>query len=323
MRPETLFNRIMSSSPVAAIDLGSNTVRLLVAVAEDGHIRRILAQQESTRLAEQLQPDHPLHPQAAERTYRVLERYQHMAVQAGAVKTLVGATMAIRLASDGSRFLSRVAEALNVETRLLSGEDEARLTTAGVLTVLEPGPETTMVFDLGGRSTEFAFVQNGVIQKSISLPMGSVGLTEAYLRHDPPLSEEINALRDHIGHQLAQGLPGFETAIGRARVVGTAGTTTTLAAMDQGMVEYLRELIDNYKLRRENLVNLFHRMLAVPIAVRADMPGLPKARADIIPAGALTVLTIMDYFKSDKITVSDAGLLEGIWLVAAGLKELH
>jgi exopolyphosphatase/guanosine-5'-triphosphate,3'-diphosphate pyrophosphatase len=322
MRPKAIFKRIMPSSPVAAIDLGSNTVRLLVASEANGRIQRILAQQESTRLSENLQPDHPLHRRAAERTYKVVDQFQNMAIQAGAVITLVGATMAIRLASDGSRFLSRIADELNVQTRILTGDDEARLTVAGVLTALEPGPETNVIFDLGGRSTEFAIVQNNVILKTISLSVGSVGLTEAHVRHDPPQPDEMDALRNAVAHQLNQGLSGFEKAIGKARLVGTAGTTTTLAAMDQRMVDYQRELIDNYRLERKNLLNLLDRMLAVPTSKRAQMPGLPKTRADIIPAGALTVLTIMDYFKSDQITACDAGLLEGIWLVAAGLKEL-
>ncbi len=313
---------VMRPTPVAAIDLGSNTVRLLVASAQGEGITRHLVRQETTRLGQALRPGDFFIPEARERTWRVLESFRESAAALGAGRILVGATMAVRQAADGLEFMDTIRRDLGCETLILSGTQEAEVSTAGVLTALKPIPERAVVFDLGGRSTEFALTAKGRIEGSVSLPLGALALSEAHLRTDPPAEAETAACREAAKAILVNGLsPLAEKAYG-AVLVGTAGTTTTLAAMAQGLKEYRPELIDNFRLDRAALSNLFERMGSLPAAERARLDGLPSDRADVILGGAAAVLEIMDFLKTERLIVSDAGLLEGIWLLASGLRSL-
>jgi len=314
--------KIMRPSPLAAIDLGSNTVRLLVASGQGAEFERLLLRQEVTRLGEALKPGEPFLPAAARRTWKVLEQYRAEAEALGAGKVVVGATMAVRQAADGSDFLARISLELGFETLLLSGAQEADLTAAGVMTGLKPVPDSALIFDLGGRSTEFILTKKGNALETYSLEIGAVALTETYLLSDPPLDGEVKACRAGVDNILRCGFSEWDDKAWRPdELVGTAGTTTTLAAMAQGLNVYRPELIDNYRLTREVLAGLFQRILALPTIERALIPGLPRDRADIIAAGAAGVLEIMDFFNTNSLIVSDAGLLEGIWLAAAGQRS--
>jgi exopolyphosphatase/guanosine-5'-triphosphate,3'-diphosphate pyrophosphatase len=314
-------------APVASIDLGSNTVRLLVADEAAGRLKRQLILQETTRLGQGLQPGRPFLPQAADRTWQLLTSYRDRLSALGVGHVLLGATMAVRQASDGRAFLDRVAGELGFDTVILSGHQEAFLTAAGVLTALEPQPDVAVIFDLGGRSTEFCLAVQGRLQIAASLELGAVALTEQHLASDPPTLRELEACRLEIAAVLGRGLMEFQRELkrtGPARtLVGTAGTTTTLAAMAQEMVFYKPELIDNFRLERSTLTGLLDRMAAASVSTRALMPGLPRDRADIIVAGAVVVLETMHFFDVDNIIVSDAGLLEGLWLTAAGRLTLN
>ena len=182
------------------------------------------------------------------------------------------------------------------------------------------------MFDLGGRSTEFVLASGDQIMEAVSLEMGVVGLTELYLNYDPPGEDDIAACRRMVRDILERELAGWrrrEVWADPMDLIGTAGTTTTLAAMAQKMTVYNREYIDNYRLERSVLERMFVGMLSIRKAERSEMPGLPPARADIIVAGAAVVLEIMDYIGANQLVVSDAGLLEGIWLAAAGLRSFE
>ena len=315
------------NAPVASIDLGSNTVRLLVADEEAGRLKRQLILQETTRLGQGLHPGEPFLPQAAHRTWTLLENYRDRLSALGAGRILLGATMAVRQASDGRAFLDRVERELGFETMILTGLQEASLTAAGVLTALEPQPELTVIFDLGGRSTEFCMAIHGRSRTAESLELGAVALTEKHLASDPPSIRELEGCRLEIAAVLSSGLGHFHEELLRTgpdhTLVGTAGTTTTLAAMAQEMASYQPELINNFRLERDTLTDLFNRMASAPVSVRASYPGLPRDRADIIVAGAAVVLEIMRFFDTNHIIVSDAGLLEGLWLTAAGRLTLN
>ena len=314
-------------APVASIDLGSNTVRLLVADEVAGRLKRQLLLQETTRLGQGLHPGQPLLPEAASRTWRLLEIYRNKLSAWGVGRVLLGATMAVRQAADGRAFLDRVAEEFGFETVILSGQQEAFLTAAGVLTALEPQPGVAVIFDLGGRSTEFCLAVEGRPVRAESLELGAVALTEEYLASDPPSPGELEACRLKIAVGLDRDLEFFHRELRRAgpvfTLVGTAGTTTTLAAMAQKMETYQPDLINNFRLEQSMLNKLLDRMSAVPVSTRALWPGLPRDRADIILAGAAVVSEIMHFFSMKHIIVSDAGLLEGLWLTAAGRLTLN
>ncbi|MEW6267149.1 MAG: hypothetical protein AB1641_29085 [Thermodesulfobacteriota bacterium] len=311
------------TAPVAAIDLGSNTVRLLVASVQDRGLKRHFVTQEATRLGQALKPGQPLNPEAAARTRTTLGRFARLARSLEAEEILVGATMAVREASDGRDFLSLVERELGCRTWLLTGQEEAELTLAGVLTALNPVPESALIFDLGGRSTEFILAGFGRMERAVSLELGAVALTESRLLHDPPRDEEMTALRDEAAAALSRGLADLAVGLGASTLVGTAGTATTLAAMAQKMTEYHPELIDNYRLERTTLEKLLEKMRGLPSAGRASLPGLPADRADIIVAGTVVVLEIMNFFSARELIVTDAGLLEGLGLAAASSRSVH
>jgi exopolyphosphatase/guanosine-5'-triphosphate,3'-diphosphate pyrophosphatase len=264
-----------------------------------------------------------LSPEAVSRTWEVLENYKSHIIGLGAGRVLLGATMAVREASNGVDFLKRINRELGFETMVLTGEQEAELTAAGVLTALHPRPEKALIFDLGGRSTEFVFIESETIRAVASLELGAVALTESFLTSDPPTAGEIVLARQAVRAILEKELPeafGQATAVS---LVGTAGTTTTLAAMALELSEYRRELIDNFKLGRSKLEELFVKMTRLPTTDRSALAGLARERADIIVGGAAVVLEIMNFFNADPLIVSDAGLLEGLWLAAAGLRRIY
>jgi len=313
----------MTPAPVAAIDLGSNTVRLLAAKVQGNEIGRFLVRQETSRLGQGLRPGRPFLPRAVERTWKVLEDYRRSLSALGVNRVLVGATMAVRQALDGRGFLARIEREIGFETMMLTGSQEAELTAAGVMTALAPIPEESLIFDLGGRSTEFILASRGHVRKTLSLELGAVDLTETYLDSDPPREEELAAMQAEVSEVLAQALSDWPEKVQNQReLVGTAGTVTTLAAMAQGLKAYNPELINNFRLDRGVLHGLFRKMMVLPGTKRAMIPGLPKDRADIIIAGAIVTMEIINFFETTSLVASDAGLLEGLWLVAAGRRSI-
>jgi len=306
----------------AAIDLGSNTTRLLVASPSGQGIKRALATQQTTRLGQGLNPGRLLSPEAVERTVKVLKDYKKQVKRFQADPALAGATAAVREAVDGLEFINRVEREFGFETVILTGEQEADLTSAGVMTGISPEPELALIVDLGGRSTEFILRKNGQNLKTISLALGAVALTEAHLVSDPPAQDEIEALGAEIADVLKNELSQEIREAGQTALIGTAGTVTTLAAVSQGLSVYQPELINNYPLSLKEIETIFNRFVGVSKSERTQIPGLEAERADIILAGTKVIMEIMKFMSINRLTVSDAGLLEGIWLVAAGLKEI-
>jgi exopolyphosphatase/guanosine-5'-triphosphate,3'-diphosphate pyrophosphatase len=311
----------MVQPPAAAIDLGSHTIRLLVAAAEDGAPHALFLRLETTRLGEGLEPGRCFKPQALERTWRVLEDFRTAARELGADPILVGATGAVREATDGPALLARIELELGLRTRLLSGEEEAALAAAGVLAVLKPADGTFLLFDLGGRSTEFALVVKGEVRRAVSLGLGALGLTERFFGEDPPGAEAARALREEAARVLAAGLAVGFAAERTGPLIGACGTATTCAAVLQGLEAYDPARINGYGIARQAQEALFERLVRLAWSERLRIPGMSPALADILPAGAGVILEILDYFKQPYLLVSDAGLLEGLWLVAAGVRS--
>ncbi|MEW6187034.1 MAG: Ppx/GppA phosphatase family protein [Thermodesulfobacteriota bacterium] len=296
---------------IASIDVGSNTLRLLVAEKKKEAFQVLFRDREIVRLGRNFFPDRLLLPQTIEAAVKVLKRFKAEVDHAGVQRVVTAGTGVLRQAKNISFFLNEVEAQTGIAIRVLSGLEEAALMTKGVLSIFPPTGQKTVIFDSGGGSTEFVFLDRGQVEYRGSLPLGVVGLTEEFLKSDPPTSGQARALREFSGKILRKNLAGNDKKL---RLIGTAGTVTTLAAMVTRLAEYDPERINGLVLTRGPLEGLLQTILSLPGKERAGLRGLEPGRADIIPAGLLLVLEIMEYFSQDSLLVSDAGLLEGMIL---------
>jgi exopolyphosphatase/guanosine-5'-triphosphate,3'-diphosphate pyrophosphatase len=278
---------------VAAVDLGTNTVRLLVADVENGQLEALHREARIVRLGEGVDRGRRLFPAPIARTRGVLDDFKRRAEELGAERVLLVATSAVRDAANGEAFLAELASSYGFATRLLSGEDEAGLAYRGV------GRPGALVVDVGGGSTEL--IGPGI---QISLDVGAVRLTERYLNSDPPSREELEAA---VG---AIRFPQFEPR----ETIGVSGTFTTLAALELG--GYDPAATEGYMLGREAVERWTERLAEVPLAQRA-FAGLEPARAPVIVGGALIVRELMCQAALDEIEVSEHDILDGAALLAA------
>jgi exopolyphosphatase/guanosine-5'-triphosphate,3'-diphosphate pyrophosphatase len=226
------------------------------------------------------------------------------------------ATQAVRQAANREDFLQQV-ENLGISARLLSPEAEARLTLKGVLSVLdqryvEAGP--CLVVDVGGGSSEFVLLRPGDESFFAGLPMGVLSLSQAYPVGDPPAPERVAALEREIRERLEQFyVQNFAPRLKiSSTLVGTAGAVTTLAAMALKLEEYDPQRVNNLVLQKSQVEELASRILALPKAERALLPGLEAGKAGVMVAGVLIILAILETFGRDALVVIDAGLLEGL-----------
>jgi len=282
---------------VAAVDLGTNTTRLLVADVDDGRVDEVVLRERITRLGEDVHSRRRLLPLPVARTRNVLTDYRREAEALGAVRVLAVATSAVRDADNGEAFLGEVEWSYGFATRLLSGEEEATLTRRGVGDV----SDETLVFDVGGGSTELTL--NGT---AVSLDVGSVRLTELY-------GEDVDAVVAHV-HPL---LPDLRPS----SAVGVAGTVTTLAALDLGLAEYDRERVHGHVLTRNTVELQLARLAALPLDERRRLPALDPDRAPVIVAGAAIVRALLHRYKLETLRASERDLLHGAVLAAAELPE--
>jgi exopolyphosphatase/guanosine-5'-triphosphate,3'-diphosphate pyrophosphatase len=311
----------MPQKKLAALDLGSNTFRLLIANLAEGTqkigLRRIW--QEIPRLSQGLTLGSKLKPEPKNRAWTVLEGFQHIIEDQAPGRVLAGATMAFREAQDGADFLAQIHHKFGWETILLSGVNEARLTAQGVLMGLDPIPKAGLIFDIGGRSTEFIQTAQRDIVETKSLQMGVVGLTESFISTDPPTATELDNIAQHVRSLLDNCHWPIDSSFS---LVGTAGTVTTVAAMLMKMADYDSDKVNNQCFRRKEIGELLKTLAGEPITARLTHLGLHPRRADVIVAGLVLVTVVMDYFKKDSLIVSDNSLLEGLWLAAANLIPL-
>ncbi|MFH0787288.1 MAG: Ppx/GppA phosphatase family protein, partial [Pseudomonadota bacterium] len=296
---------------IASIDIGSNTLRLLIVEKTAQGFQPIFRDREIVRLGRSFFPGRLLAPKAMEKALRVLKRFKDRADREGVTQVRAAGTGVLREAENSEVFLERIAKETRIRVEILSGQEEARLMAKGVLSLFPSGQGETVIFDLGGGSTEFVFMSAGRIVDRMSLSLGVVGLTEQFLRSDPPGPKESESLKRHCRTILKKILPKNDSI---NNLIGTAGTVTTLAAMVKGLSDYDPDRINGTVLAKDDLIRLSGEIFSLPFDQRAKLPGLEAGRADIIGAGILLVLEIMDHFSQDTLLVSDAGLLEGLIL---------
>jgi exopolyphosphatase / guanosine-5'-triphosphate,3'-diphosphate pyrophosphatase len=290
---------------VAAVDIGTNTTRLLVADVVDGRLDEVHRETRITRLGEGVDARGRLLPVPIARVRNVLADYRCTLETLGAERTLAVATSAVRDADNGEAFLGEIEWSYGFATRLLSGDEEAALTCKGVANGL-PLDEGTLVLDIGGGSTELITAAS-----CVSLDIGSVRLTERFLHSDPPTREELDA----CAAEVREALPAIEALT----CIGVAGTVTTLAALELG--GYDPERIHGRHLSREEVETQLERLASLPVAERRRLTGLEPERAPVIVAGAVIVDEVLRRYDLAGLKVSERDLLHGAALVAAELPE--
>ena len=300
---------------VATIDIGTNTVLLLVAERSgaDGSIRPVLERAEITRLGEGVDRSKRLLPAAVERTLACLSGYARDVEGAKVDRIAVVGTSAMRDAPGGDAIGSFVRDAFGVDARVLSGDEEARLTFRGALRGLAPEPPSmSAVFDIGGGSTEVTagHLEGGRLALAFarSFDVGSVRLTERLIRTDPPSAEELRAV-DETLRMAFGGVPPLPPGV---VPVGVAGTMTTLAAVALRMETYDGARVHGHTLLVAELKTLVAHLASIPLEERRRLPGMVAKRADVIVAGGTIAVALLDHWGAEAVVVSDGGVRWGL-----------
>jgi exopolyphosphatase/guanosine-5'-triphosphate,3'-diphosphate pyrophosphatase len=302
----------------AAIDVGTNSVLLTIAVATPEGPLAEVERATITRLGEGVDRTRQLAPSAEARTLACLEAYAEILAERNVDAVALVGTSALRDAAGGERFIRRAREVVGTELEVISGLREAELTFRGSVSgLVVEGPVT--VFDIGGGSTEVIHGFFGPrsadssarlvrIDAASSLDVGSVRLTERHVSNDPPSAGELQAVRTDVRSELGAlaPLPSNST------LIGVAGTVTTLAALDQKLAEYDADRVHGCSLSAAALERLVDELASLPFAVRQTLPGLEPRRADVIVAGAVLTHEILGWAGARETLVSDRGVRWGL-----------
>lgn len=305
------------SRRLGAVDIGTNSVRLLVADVEgagpDARVTTLDRRMTITRLGQGVDGDRRLHPDAIARTLAVLDQYGAAARALGVEAIRATATSAARDATNRDDLFDPARSALGVRPELLSGEEEARLSFLGATASLAGVGAVApyLVVDIGGGSTEFVLGTDAPVGL-ISIDVGCVRVTEQFLHSDPPAPEELSAavsvVRDH--------LKDVEREIGDLRVaktlVGLAGTVSTVAAVEQGLAAYDRDRIHHFRLTRPAVEDVFRTLATESAEERRQNPGLEPERADVIVGGVIVLASVFRAFGFDEMLVSEEDILDGL-----------
>jgi exopolyphosphatase / guanosine-5'-triphosphate,3'-diphosphate pyrophosphatase len=303
----------------AAIDVGTNTVLLLVAEQTPSGFSPVAERGAITRLGKGVDASRRLAPEAMERTLDAVGRFAAEARSLGAQGLVVSATSAARDAQNGAEFLASAKARAGVDVEILSGDEEARFSYLAVATDFgaEAAERELVAVDIGGGSTEFIFGTGPSVRFHTSIDIGSVRLTERCIRSDPPSADDLARLQAELDSALAP-VPRPKAD---ALVVGVAGTVTTLYAVANGIAPYDAARVHKGWLSREELARTRARLTAVPLATRRTIPGLQPERADVIIAGAVLLERALDHLGAAGARVSDRGLRWG--LLAARFGGAH
>jgi exopolyphosphatase/guanosine-5'-triphosphate,3'-diphosphate pyrophosphatase len=304
---------------VAAIDCGTNSIRLLIADVTGPTLTDVTRQMEIVRLGEGVDRTGRINETALARTLGALARYQEDIVRTEVAGVRMVATSATRDAANRADFVSGVREILGVEPEVVTGEQEAALSFAGATREIQHLPRPHLVVDIGGGSTEFVLGDERGVLASCSVNIGCVRLTERHLTADPPTAEQIAAAESDVAAALddaARSVP-LDAA---ATLIGVAGTVTTIAAIAAGLPDYDPERIHLSHISGVDVDAIAERLLTMRRVERAALPVMHPGRVDVIGAGALILRAIAHRAMAAEVVASEHDILDGIaYSVAEGL----
>ena len=298
------------SYTVAAVDCGTNSIRLLVLRrADSGEIEELTRLVRLARLGQGVDATREFHPDALQRTFVILDEFARIISDLGVDRTRFVATSATRDVTNRQLLADGVRERLGTDLDVITGDEEARLSAAGVLSGVT-SPRPTLIFDIGGGSTELVVVGwDDEVASSVSLDIGAVRINERFLPTDPPTADEVAAARSFIAGQLDGAGVDFAAI---ASAIGVAGTVTSVAADHLGLTEYSREAVHRTILSRETIREANHRWLGMRAADIADDSLMPPLRASVIGAGSTILDEIARRVPSGQVIVSETDILDGI-----------
>lgn len=309
----------MSARRAAAIDCGTNSIRLLIADIdlEAGTARDVVREMTVVRLGEGVDATGTFSEAALERTFAACRTYAERLVAAGSPPVRFVATSASRDVSNRTQFVDGVRAILGVEPEVITGQEEGELSFAGATTGIPADARPPfLVVDIGGGSTEFVLGSDSPTHRT-SVDIGCVRMTERHLADDPPTPEQIDAARLDIDAAIARAgevVPFSEAAT----LVGLAGSVTTVAALSLGLAEYDASVIHHSRISAREVRRVSDALQVMPRAQRAALPVMHPGRVDVIAAGALVLRRIMDATNAEEVLVSEHDILDGVvWSVAA------
>lgn len=307
----------MSRKVFAAVDIGTNSTRVLVGEPLDGGgVRQLARRMRITRLGEGVDLTGSLSESAVDRTVDALTAWRAVVDEYDIAGIRVVATSAARDASNREDLFSAVRELLGVEPELLSGEEEGRLSFLGATSGMEMGEAPLLVADIGGGSTELV-VGSGSPSGVFSLDVGCVRISERFLHHDPPLPEELSAALEHVGIELDHAMSAVPEISEARGIVGLAGTVTSVAAIEMGLEAYDRDAIHHFVLTKSAAEDVFRTLATESKAERLGNPGLEAERADVIVGGCVILVKLLRTLGLDEVLVSEADILDGLVMAQA------
>jgi exopolyphosphatase / guanosine-5'-triphosphate,3'-diphosphate pyrophosphatase len=304
---------------VAVVDIGTNSTRLLIADVDDGRVTAELERISTiTRLGAGVDADGTLADESMQRVYDTLDRYRKLIDEHKTERAIAVLTSAVRDAANGQEFADTINDRYQIEPHVLTGDQEAGLTFLGATSERDPDDRTpTLVFDIGGGSTELVIGAGREMTFHVSTQTGVVRMTERHIHHDPPTKEEVFALAEDSLSILANGAPeDLRTKVDRA--IGVAGTATSLGAIAQKLEPYDPDKVHGYVITRDESERILEQLASIPLEQRREVPGLHPDRAPTIVAGVIILLQILELFGLDKIEISEHDILRGAALGLIG-----
>lgn len=294
---------------VAAVDCGTNSIRLLVLRADGVTHTELAREVRLARLGQGVDATGEFHPDALARTFAICDEFAQLIAEHSVDEVRFVATSAARDAKNRDEFFAGVQERLGVTPQVITGDEEAELSAAGVAAGVQ-AQQPMLVIDIGGGSTELVCLDDGV-RHAVSLNIGAVRMKERFLHDDPPTQDQVAQARRFVGVSLDQsGTPFAEVQT----AVGVAGTVTSVAATVLELQEYSRDAVHGVELTRDQIHHHCERWLAQPSSVTEQEPCMPPLRASVIGAGALILDEIAARVPSGSVLVSETDILDGIAL---------
>ena len=299
------------SELMAAIDIGSNTILLLIAELKEGNINAIYEEQRIPRLGKGVDESGNLHPESMQKALAALSYYRDIIENDydGIANTIVTATSAVRDANNRAEFLNDIKHQTGFEVKLLSGHEEAQYTFEGALSMLETQNTNSLIIDIGGGSTELCYGNSNRVIDRHSFQMGSVRFTEKYLKAEVPSSVEIRDCRSVAQKLLENRALQIDE---EAELVGVAGTLTSLAHIISGNGKYDSKLLNSMVLTMDGITEITNLFIEKGSAYFLQKyPIVMQGRSDVFLAGLLILEEVMKYYEFSELTVSTGGIRQG------------